>query len=195
MYNIELKDNTYFCGTLDIFSLTGELKEFGIKTNKYINAGIMLINLKAMRNDGIERKIREFVSSHFLPLADQTAINAVCCNNIQILSYKYAIFAYDLFKELLNLNNQQDISYRFNESELNRAFNEPTFLHYVATKKPWKKRNSRFNRVYWWYYAKMSGFYQEILDFYKFNINDIEALLKQIPEDGGLLKRNYKKFS
>ena len=41
----------------------------------------------------------------------------------------------------------------------------------------------------------MSGFYQEILDFYKFNINDIEALIKQIPEDGGLLKRNYIKFS
>ena len=39
----------------------------------------------------------------------------------------------------------------------------------------------------------MSGFYQEILDYYQFNKDDIEALLKQIPEDGGLLRRNYKK--
>ena len=41
----------------------------------------------------------------------------------------------------------------------------------------------------------MSGFYQEILDFYKFDKSDIESLLKQIPEDGGLLKRNYKKLN
>ena len=40
----------------------------------------------------------------------------------------------------------------------------------------------------------MSGFFEEIVDYYKFNINDIEALLKQIPEDGGLLRRNYKKM-
>ena len=195
MYNIEFKDNMYFCGTLDYTFVIDEIKKFGIKTNKYINSGIMLINLKAMRNDGIERKLREFISSHFLPTADQTAINAVCYNNIQILPYKYAIFANDLLERLIKLNSQQDAAFRFNESEINRAFNEPTFFHYYSSHKPWKKLYSQFNRVYWWYYAKMSGFYQEILDFYKFNMNDIETLLKQIPEDGGLLKRNYKKLS
>ena len=41
----------------------------------------------------------------------------------------------------------------------------------------------------------MSGFYQEILDRYYFNKDYIEKLLKQIPEDGGLLKRNYKKLN
>ena len=96
---------------------------------------------------------------------------------------------------VIDLNNHQDSSYRFNESELNQSFNEPTFLHYYGRHKPWNNYKPRFNRVYWWYYAKMSGFYQEILDFYKFNINDIEEILKQIPADGGLLKRNYKKLS
>ena len=85
--------------------------------------------------------------------------------------------------------------YKFNESELNQAFNEPTLLHYAGLDKPWKKDSKIFKRVYWWYYAKMSGFYQEILDHYKINKNEIEILLKQIPEDGGLLKRNYKNIS
>ena len=40
----------------------------------------------------------------------------------------------------------------------------------------------------------MSGFYKEILDHYNFNYDEIESLLKQIPNDGGLLKRNYKKM-
>ena len=40
----------------------------------------------------------------------------------------------------------------------------------------------------------MSGFYKEILKNYNINFNEIEILLKQIPKDGGLLKRNYKKI-
>ena len=194
MYSIKFKDNMFFCGTLDSISLLNELRKFQIQTDKYINAGILLINLKALRKNGIEKKIRDFIPNRDLPTADQTAINAICHNNIQILSYKYAIFALDSVEQLININNQQNIMYRFNESLLKKAFNEPILFHYYTRRKPWKKFNHSFNRVYWWYYAKISGFYKEILDYYEFKINDIESLLKQIPEDGGLLKRNYKKL-
>ena len=40
----------------------------------------------------------------------------------------------------------------------------------------------------------MSGFYQEILAHYNIGLQEIESLLKQIPNDGGLLKRNFKKI-
>ena len=39
----------------------------------------------------------------------------------------------------------------------------------------------------------MSGFFNEILNYYNTDINSVENILKQIPDDGGLLKRNYKK--
>ena len=196
MYSIEFKKNMYFCGTLDYAHMVNEIKNFSIIINKYINSGFLLINLKEIRNDGIEKKLREFVSSNELPMADQTAINAVCNSNIQILSYKYSLFALDSFEQLVNLNKNQDAMYRFNNSELKKAFDEPLFFHYFDGTKPFKKYNfkPKFNRVYWWYYAKMSGFYKEILEFYKFNITGIEKLINQIPEDGGLLKRNYKKL-
>lgn len=101
MYSIEFKKNMYFCGTLDYAHMVNEIKNFSIIINKYINSGFLLINLKEIRNDGIEKKLREFISSHELPMADQTAINAVCNSNIQILSYKYSLFALDSFKQLL----------------------------------------------------------------------------------------------
>jgi lipopolysaccharide biosynthesis glycosyltransferase len=100
MYSIEFKKNMYFCGTLDYAHMVNEIKNFSIIINKYINSGFLLINLKEIRNDGIEKKLREFVSSHELPMADQTAINAVCNSNIQILSYKYSLFALDSFNQL-----------------------------------------------------------------------------------------------
>ena len=74
------------------------------------------MNLKLMRELSIERKIREFVKTHILKTYDQTAINAICHNNTQILLYKYASFAFDSFEKLIELNNGQNPMYRFDES-------------------------------------------------------------------------------
>ena len=150
------------------------------------------MNLKAMREDSIDKKLSDFIATHTLKFLDQTAINCICYNNIQILPYKYNVFAYPTFEIFAKINNQQNDKYKFNKSELLKDYNEPTFFHYISLPKPWLRSTTKFNRVYWWYYAKMSGFYQEILDYYKFDKREIDDLLSQIPEDGGLLKRNYK---
>ena len=194
MYDIEFKENVYFIGLADFIDHLNQLKEFGLSSDKYINSGVLIMNLKALRENSIEKKIIEFVATHPLKFRDQTAINCICYNNTQTLPFKYNLFAFPTIDKLIKLNSQQDPKYRINFTELNQSFYEPTLYHYVDLDKPWLKQTSKFNRVYWWYYAKMSGYYKEILDKYKFSINDIEALLKQIPEDGGLLRRNYKKL-
>ena len=194
MYSIELKENIYFIGIADFIDHLNQLREIGLSSDKYINSGVLIMNLKALRKNSIEKKIVEFVSTHRLKFRDQTAINCICYKNIQTMSYKYNLFAFPNMDKLIKLNSQQARKYRIGLSELIQSFNEPTLYHYVDLDKPWLKKTWKFNRVYWWYYAKMSGYYKEILDNYKFNINDIEVLLKQIPEDGGLLRRNYKKL-
>ena len=118
MYNKELNDNIYFSGTLDYTDHLIRLNEDGIKTNKFINSGIMLMNLKAMRANKIEKKLIEFTLTLKGFFIDQIAINTVCCNNIKVLSYKYGIFSFNSFDELVELNNQQYDIYKFNESVL-----------------------------------------------------------------------------
>ena len=86
MYSLEFKDKMYFMGTLDQIGLLNELKQLGVYTQKYMNAGILLMNLKAIREDGIEQKIRRYIFSHYLDHHDQTAINSACYGNLQILS-------------------------------------------------------------------------------------------------------------
>jgi len=193
MYNIELKDNIYFRGTLDNVGLLNELRSFGIYETKYMNAGILLMNLKAIRKDNIETQLRNFIKTHYLDHHDQTAINAVCHNNVEILSFKYACFNYDKYQHIVDFNNSQDKRFRYSETELKQAFYEPTLLHFVGWTKPWDHGYQKSKGEYWWYYAKKSDFYKEILNNYRFSENDIDTLLKKIPEDGGLLKRNYKK--
>ena len=194
LYNYKLNDKIYFAGVLDDFELTNELKPYGIYTNKYINSGVLIINLKAIRKNSIEKKLKDFISTHNLSYVDQTAINTVCVNNIQILPYKYNIFDFWSISGLIKINNNQDNIYKVNNSELIQAYNEPTSYHYRGIPKPWHRGYYRIGAQYWWYYAKMSGFYKEILDYFKLDNNYIESLLRKIPADGGLLKRNFKKF-
>ena len=139
-----------------------------------------------MRENSIEKKPRDFIAIHTLNFCDQTAINAVCNNNLQIISYKYNLYPMNSYKRLVEINNEQKPIYRFNESELYQAYHEPTFVHFYGDSKPWKRPNSSLYIMYWWYYAKISGFFNEILNYYKSDINYVENLLKTIPEDGGL---------
>ena len=52
------------------------------------------------------------------------------------------------------------------------------------------KKMHDIKRSFWWYYAKKSIYYQEILNNYGFNNEEIEQLLKNIREDGHSLKIN-----
>ena len=59
MYKIEFKENMYFCGITDFIDHLNQLKEFGLYSDKYINTGVVLINLKALRENSIEKKLIE----------------------------------------------------------------------------------------------------------------------------------------
>ena len=158
-----------------------------------MNSGIILINLKAMRNDSIEDNLRTFISSHFLNNHDQTAINLVCYNNIQILPYKFGIFAYSSFENFVIVNNEQKEKNRFNITDLYKVFNSPALLHYAEYTKPWDKDCENQRRVYWWYYAKKSIVYQEILEHYGFNDSCVEKLLKQFQKIKVCYIRQFEK--
>ena len=191
MYYLEFKEKMYFMGMLDNIGLLNELKSLGIYVPKYMNDGIMLMNLKAIREDGIEQKIRDFIKTHYLDHHDQTAINGVCHNNWQILSVKYACFNFGNYESIVNFNNKQDKRFRYSDTELMQAIYEPTLLHFVGWTKPWEHGYTKTKAEYWWHYAKKCIFYKEILNKYGFTDAEVETLLKKIPKDGGLLKRNY----
>ena len=195
LYNTKFKKDMYICAVLDDFYWKKELKKVGIEINKYVNSGILLMDLKSMRENSIEKKLRDFIATNNLLWPDQTAINAICRDNIQIISYKYNLYAWSSYSRFVNINNGQIPMYRVNISELYQAYHEPTNAHFLGNFKPWNRERDSLYKNYWWYFAKKSGFYNEILKYYKYDINYAESLINTIPEDGGLLKGNYKKFS
>ena len=74
------------------------------------------------------------------------------------------------------------------------AYHDPTLVHFFGGNKLWNKNCNLPYRPYWFYYAKMTGFYNEILTHFRYDIKGVENILKQIPPDGGLLKHYNKKL-
>ena len=189
MYTLNLPDNIYMKGILDHISL---LDEIDIPKIRYMNSGVLLMNLKSMRLNNVEQKIRNYITRHFLNHHDQTAINGICYNNWDVLSLKYSTFSFDDYSKLVEYNNKQNKKYQYSQEELRFAFYEPTLLHFPGFVKPWEHEYKRKNDKYWWYYVKKSPFYDEILEKYKFSKDEVEKKLEKIPKDGGFI-HNYNK--
>lgn len=124
--------------------------------DQYVNAGVLIFNLKEIRDDDVES---EFVQLSKLGLRsqDQDVINRACYNKIRHLPYKYncMVAKYESAPEqLLKV---------FTRDEINQANNCPVITHYAAEKKPWADLSCPLSDR-WWYFAKMSPYYCEMIE-------------------------------
>ena len=82
LWNINI-DNYYLAGCKDLgaFERDNISSRLGI-TGKYINSGVLLMNLKKIREDNIYKKWFETINKRQLIFPDQDAINLVCQKGI-----------------------------------------------------------------------------------------------------------------
>ena len=74
MYSLNFNDN-YVYGFYDV--IPNGIDYLGINSTKYINSGVILLNLKKIRNDNKIKKLINITTSPFFKLKnlDQKAIN------------------------------------------------------------------------------------------------------------------------
>ena len=141
MYNLDFKGN-YILGFYDV--IKDGIDYLGIKSSKYINAGVTLFNLKKLRNDKKCVAIIGLLHST-VPLRknDQTVINYLLYPNIGRLPSKYGIF---------NFEDKSDLTIYLNLlrteiplKELEEALINPGIIHFVLCKpKPWYSNSFYF---------------------------------------------------
>ncbi|MCR4663552.1 MAG: glycosyltransferase family 8 protein [Endomicrobiaceae bacterium] len=101
--------------------------------NSYINAGVLLINLKLWRKDNLSYKLINAIDKNkenFL-LGDQDAINLVCRDKI-----KFIPFSYNLQTNAFDIKNFLPNSIK---SCLKQSLKEPHIIHYSTHQKPWNR--------------------------------------------------------
>ena len=145
-------DDYYFASVIDV-ELPDDINWVQklplAKDHKYVNTGVMLINLKKWREDKVEEKLFEYEEKYrdviFLP--DQDTLNIALGGKIKYLNRKW--------------NAQPNPEYKY-EIEKKEAFSEIGILHWAGPVKPWSHSVVNYSE-YYWKYARISPFYEEIV--------------------------------
>lgn len=130
-------------------------KVFGHPDDRYVCAGVLLMNLKKMREDNLERKMKDFLVRHDKDAdkQDQTAINSVGYDGIRFFPPKYLTFAFPFENGIGRyLRNTPDGNYT--RKQLEEAVDDSIIIH--MTDKPWKMLHTRYS-IEWWKYARLTG--------------------------------------
>lgn len=113
---------------------------------KYINAGVLLMNLDLIRGCQIVKEWKSLMNNEFC-YQDQDIINMTCSEKIGFISPKYNCMAYWDDKFLLQLEREKI----FAAEEIKEATVAPVIIHF-AGKKPWNSFlcGNLFTAAEWW---------------------------------------------
>lgn len=170
-------------GVLDCMS-KGHKKNVGLAPDEsYINAGILLINLKDWREQGMQKKFIEFIVRYGgkTPYVDQGVINGVLSSSIRILPPQYNTMTvfYDFTYQ--NMLRYRKPNAYYSEEEIEQAVKNPVIVHFTSSflsLRPWIQGSSHPQTAQWLRYKALSPW-------------------KEVParEDRrGKLKRAYERF-
>ena len=184
LFDIDLGDNYIgACNDLSIADVPPLVSytenAVGVKAHEYINSGVLLMNLKKLREEKFEEHFLKLLNTyHFDSIApDQDYINAILNGKILYLDKRFDTMPNDNRPECEN----------------------PIIIHYNLFEKPWCYDGIQYEKEFW-RYAEDCGFIDEIRE-YKANYTDdkkkadkecLELLVRrgaEIPENAITFKK------
>lgn len=146
LYNIDLGDNILAAAPEQYVQNTAEFRRYaevalGVDPDGYVNAGVLVINLKEFRKNNIEGQFIDLITGYDFELLDpdQAYLNYLCRDKIHMLPNGWN-------KEPMPL----------------RCEGAKNIVHYALYKKPWQY-DDVMDGEFFWHYAKKSPFYKKIL--------------------------------
>ena len=137
-YNI---DDYYVAGVRDFGIIKRGIIEVLPISNRYINSGVVLFNLKKMREDSIQGKMFDLINTKKLKYPDQDALNIICHEKVYLLPIFYNQCE-DVTLELKDFSKARIIHFAGNKDEFwiaNRYYSEE-----------WYEIEERFHDEFGW---------------------------------------------
>lgn len=149
LFNINLRDN-YVAGVraAAYFDKAAEnANRLGLPNiDNYINAGMMIMNLKKIRKDNMTAKFMDLTKNNYSS-QDQDVVNVACHGKIKILPLKYNFMTKYIGRfDTISANV-------YPVDEIQEAQKNPTIIHYADKIKPWQQIRTSYDKI-WWNYAK-----------------------------------------
>lgn len=149
LYGIDLENN-YLAGVRDCHIMEDTPREaqhqniLGLPSrDKYVNSGVLVMNLEKMRNDRlIPRFLEQLKRENWYE--DQDVLNLCCYPAIKILPLKYNLFHFYLGKSIKFLYHlpYEKQMFSFNHEK-------PDILHMGADYKPWNTQSVKGSKEWW----------------------------------------------
>ncbi len=126
--------------------------------DQYINAGVLVMNLKKMRTDKVTAQFMELIPRN-MPTQDQDIINNVCYGKIAFIPLKYNVLT------KYSDRNIEDYQGCYSEAELKEAWNAPAIVHYADLEKPWNSGRCVYMDTWWRFFRKTPLYEEQVKDF------------------------------
>lgn len=122
------------------------------KNERTFNSGVMLLNLKMMRDMQKVEDLVEFLNEYHnkTKLHDQAAFNAVFKNEWEELDYRWN------YQVLMIQSHYKDLG--LSKNEYKNLYNNPLIIHFNTGSKPWQCRNNHpYKNIFKQYYKEIYG--------------------------------------
>ena len=128
---------------------------------RYLNAGVLLLNLAAWRKNDTEARCAAYLAAHdySLPYNDQDVLNAVCGARSMVLPLRYNVMIPALRFTADQIRRWDKIECFYSEAERAEAARRPAVIHYAGTPfdRPWNDVCDHPLRDRFWFYANKAG--------------------------------------
>mgnify|MGYP005803247495 CR=1 FL=1 len=114
------------------------------KNSQYINAGVLLINLKKWRDEKFKNQVYNFlkIKKGNVVHHDQGIINHICNGKIKILEPKYNVMPEIIMYNEKQIKKLYQLQNYYNDEELKDAKENPVIIHFISKfyNRPWNKK-------------------------------------------------------
>ncbi len=149
LYDRDIADNLIGAcadtSVLDVPEFTTYMEEaVGVSRFEYVNSGVLLMNLKGLRECGFEQHFFRLLTTYSFDLVapDQDYLNAICNGKIYYLS--------PIWDAMPNENHP--------------PIANPKIVHYNLFYKPWRYNGVQYGDLFW-KYATLSPYREFLFDF------------------------------
>ena len=180
--------NYFLAGVKDTVNSNIKIAVGMNKSDDYINAGMLLINLKKWRQDNITDRFLDFIEQNNGKVThhDQGVINGTLNGCIKILPLKFNVMTVFYTMKREDIIKYYNIDWDFySEEEINEAINYPVYIHFTPgfVYRPWIKGCKHPKKDIYWKYLRITPWsnFKSLKDTSKIHIKIINNIYQRLP--------------
>ena len=123
--------------------------ELGIKIDQYVNSGVLLMNLKKIREDNMQEKFIELAQNSYRS-EDQDTLNVACYGRIRHIPFRF-----NCQTKYTSPDSPEKYKYEsvIPKDERIDAEKNPVIIHFANRIKPWQDNTCYLAEKWWEYYS------------------------------------------